>query len=47
MTHEQIIASIYYHGMKLAELLRKLGNDEEAHYLEMWVLEIKATGEVQ
>lgn len=47
MTHEKIIEGIYDHGMKLAELLRKLGKDEEAHYLELWVLEIKATGDVQ
>jgi hypothetical protein len=47
MTHEQIIESIYDHGMKLAELLRKLGKDEEAHYLELWVLEVKANGDVK
>ena len=47
MTHEKIIEDIYDHGMKLAELLRKLGKNEEAHYLELWVLEVKATGDVQ
>jgi hypothetical protein len=47
MTHEKIIEGIYDHGMKLAELLRKLGKNEEAHYLELWVLEIKATGDVK
>ena len=47
MTHEQIIEGIYTHGMHLAELLRKLGKDEEAHYLELWVLEVKATGDVK
>ena len=47
MTHEQIIAGIYDHGMKLAEILRKLGKDEESNYIELWVLEIKATGDVK
>ena len=47
MTHEQIIAGIYDHGMKLAGLLRMLGKDEEAHHLELWVLEVKATGDVK
>jgi hypothetical protein len=47
MTHEQIIAGIYSHGMKLAGLLRMLGKDEEAHNLELWILEVKATGDVQ
>ena len=47
MTHEKIIEGIYDHGMKLAELLRKLGENEEAHYLESWLLEIKATGDVE
>ena len=47
MTQEQIIEQIYDHGMKLAELLRKLGKNEEAHYLELWVLEVKAEGDIQ
>ena len=46
MTQEQITEQIYDHGMKLAELLRKLGKDEEAHYLELWVLEVKAGGDI-
>lgn len=47
MTHEQIIEAIYQHGMALAGLLRLLSKDEEAHELELWVLEVKRTGDIQ
>jgi len=41
---EQTVESVYQTGMQLAQHLRMLDLNEEAHLLELWVLEIKATG---
>jgi hypothetical protein len=43
-SREQIIEKIYQTGMQLAQHLRMLDLNEEAHLLEMWILDIKATG---
>ena len=43
-TREQTVEKVYQTGMQLAQHLRMLDLNEEAHLLEMWILEIKATG---
>jgi hypothetical protein len=41
---EQTIEKVYQTGMQLAQHLRMLDLNEEAHLLEMWILDVKATG---
>lgn len=43
-TREQTIEKVYQTGMQLAQHLRMLDLNEEAHLLEMWILDVKATG---
>lgn len=43
-TREQTVESVYQTGMQLAHHLRMLNLNEEAHLLEMWILDVKATG---
>ena len=43
-TREQTVEKVYQTGMQLAQHLRMLDLYEEAHLLEMWILDVKETG---